>query len=84
MEGGQIDEGAWHGKPKCLLCYHALEYITACRRAHEQGIDFSECSKHAGVVLPLHPVMSDYINEKLWCIFSGQKVQDVAAHAVDA
>jgi hypothetical protein len=29
--------------------------------------------------LPLHPVMSDYINEKLECIFSGAKMLDVSA-----
>lgn len=55
------------------------EYINACRSAHEQGIDFSECNRHTGLELPLHPVMSDYINEKLECIFSGQKVLDAAA-----
>ncbi|KQO27201.1 hypothetical protein [Acidovorax sp. Leaf78] len=52
------------------------EYITACRQAHAQGIDFSQCSKHNGMALPLHPVMSDYINEKLECIFTGAKVLD--------
>ena len=50
------------------------EYINACRSAHEQGMDFSECNRHSGRVLPLHPVMSDYVNEKLECIFSGTKV----------
>lgn len=55
------------------------EYITACRAAHAQGIDFSECNRHSGVALPLHPVMADYVNEKLECIFSGAKVLDVVA-----
>jgi hypothetical protein len=50
------------------------EYIKACREAHAEGIDFSDCSRHLGQVLPLHPVSSDYINEKLECIFSGAKV----------
>lgn len=50
------------------------EYITACRAAHAKGIDFTQCNVHNGQSLPLHPVMSDYINEKLECIFSGSKV----------
>ena len=41
------------------------EYLLACAQAHAQGIDFSECNRHSGQALPLHPVMSDYINEKL-------------------
>jgi len=50
------------------------EYISACRAAHKEGIDFTDCNKHNGQVLPLRPTMSDYINEKLECIFSGSKV----------
>lgn len=53
------------------------EYINACRVAHEQELDFSDCNRHSGRLLPLHPVQSDYINEKLECIFSGAKVLDV-------
>ena len=59
------------------------EYINACRLAHEQGIDFSECNRHSGLTLPLHPVMSDYLNEKLECIFSGSKVLDTVAVHID-
>ncbi len=50
------------------------EYILACRRAHAEGIDFTQCNRHTGNPLPLHPTMSDYINEKLECIFSGAKI----------
>jgi len=57
------------------------EYITACRAAHAKGIDFTQCNVHNGQVLPLHPVMSDYINEKLECIFSGAKVLDASETA---
>lgn len=57
------------------------EYISACRAAHAKGIDFTQCNVHNGVVLPLHPVMSDYIIEKLECIFSGSKVLDAAETA---
>lgn len=57
------------------------EYITACRAAHKEGIDFTQCNKHNGQALSLHPVMSDYINEKLECIFSGAKVLEVSETA---
>lgn len=60
------------------------EYIGACRMAHAQGVDFSECNRHSGRSLPMHPVMADYINEKLECIFSGAKVFEVDAPHVDA
>lgn len=56
------------------------EYIKACRDAHKKGIDFSDCNTHSGRKLPLHPVQSDYINEKLECIFSGAKILN-AEHA---
>jgi hypothetical protein len=59
------------------------EYIVACRDAHDKGIDFSECNQHTGRVLPLHPVMSDYVNEKLACIFAGSKVLDTSAASTD-
>ena len=57
------------------------EYIVACRDAHGEGIDFSECNAHSGKVLPLHSTMSTYINEKLECIFSGAKVLDSRSSA---
>jgi hypothetical protein len=56
------------------------EYIKAFRAAHERGVDFSDCNQHSGRPLPLHPVMSDYLNEKLACIFSGTKVLDAKAN----
>jgi len=59
------------------------EYINACKAAHAQGIDFTECNRHSGQTLPLHPVMSDYINEKLECIFAGSKILDAAPAAPD-
>lgn len=48
------------------------EYHGACREADDLGIDFSECSKHTGLELPLYPFQIDYINEKLECIFGGR------------
>jgi hypothetical protein len=59
------------------------EYITACRRAHDEGVDFSDCNTHTGKALPLHPVMSAYINEKLECIFSGSKVLEAPPYPVE-
>lgn len=53
------------------------EYIAACQLAHNDGVDFSECNVHNGKTLPLKPFMSDYINEKLECIFSGAKVMAI-------
>lgn len=50
------------------------EYIQVCRDAHREGIDFTECNRHSGVKLPLLPMRSDYLNEKLECIFAGSKV----------
>ncbi len=57
------------------------EYIAACRAAHANGIDFTQCNAHNGLMLPLPPVMSDYINEKLECIFSGSKVLEAGVEA---
>lgn len=54
------------------------EYISACQLAHNEGMDFSQCNVHNGKALPLKPFMSDYINEKLECIFSGAKVMTTA------
>lgn len=47
-------------------------YVKSCRRAHEAGIDFSECNRHSGRQLPVESFELDYLNEKLECIFSGQ------------
>lgn len=52
------------------------EYIKACRDAHEKGIDFTRCNRHTGQILPLEEYRSDYITEKLECIFSGQLIID--------
>ena len=50
------------------------EYINACRAAHAKGIDFSDCSTHSGVELPMESFQVKYINEKLECIFQGLSV----------
>lgn len=49
-------------------------YANTCRRAHEAGIDFSECNRHAGRPLPMEPFEIAYLNEKLDCIFDGRLV----------
>lgn len=52
------------------------EYISACRDAHANGIDFTECNIHSGLHLPLKSHQVSYLNEKLGCIFNGQSVID--------
>lgn len=47
-------------------------YAKSCARAHETGIDFSECNKHTGHELPIEPFEIKYLNEKLDCIFGGR------------
>jgi hypothetical protein len=47
-------------------------YVKSCRRAHDSGIDFTECSKHAGKQLPIESFEIQYLNEKLDCIFGGR------------
>lgn len=49
-------------------------YVKTCRRAHEAGIDFTECNRHAGRPLPMESFEVDYLNEKLDCIFDGRIV----------
>lgn len=55
------------------------EYIKACARAHQRGIDFSECNTHSGQDLPLESFEVNYLNEKLECIFTGRSVISHAA-----
>lgn len=50
------------------------EYISACREAAANGVDFTACNTHNAQHLPLHPHQIDYINEKLECIFTGRSV----------
>lgn len=52
------------------------EYVKACELAHEKGVDFSDCSTHSGIPLPMSLYMVRYINEKLECIFTGRSVMD--------
>jgi hypothetical protein len=47
-------------------------YIKTCRRAHEAGIDFTECNRHSGNPLPMEGFEIPYLNEKLNCIFDGR------------
>lgn len=48
------------------------EYIKVCVDAHNAGIDFSECNRHAGNHLPMRDYQIEYLNEKLDCIFTGR------------
>lgn len=47
------------------------EYISMCREAHKDGIDFTQCNTHTGQTLPMAPHNLAYLNEKIECIFSG-------------
>ena len=47
-------------------------YVKSCRRAHDAGIDFSECNRHAGSTLPIEAFEITYLAEKLDCIFDGR------------
>ncbi len=47
------------------------EYTKLCFDAHNAGIDFTECSAHSGVPLPIPDYSLRYIAEKLECIFQG-------------
>jgi hypothetical protein len=53
------------------------EYIKCCENALGQGIDFTLCSTHTGLKLPMRSFEVDYINEKLECIFTGRSVMVV-------
>ena len=64
--------------PFIEFCGLMNEYIKACRRAHENGVDFSTCNTHTGQDLPLESFEVEYINEKLECIFTGRSVMSAS------
>ena len=47
-------------------------YLKSAQRAHESGIDFTECNRHSGNPLPMEGFEISYLNEKLDCIFDGR------------
>ncbi len=47
-------------------------YLKSCQRAHDAGIDFTECNLHSGNSLPMEGFEISYLNEKLDCIFDGR------------
>lgn len=49
-------------------------YQKSCQRAHEVGIDFTECNRHAGNPLPIESFEISYLAEKLACVFDGRIV----------
>lgn len=67
--------------PFIELAGRMREYLHACRRAHEDGIDLLECNRHTEMALPMEPVMSDDVNETLACIYAGRKVLETAPRA---
>jgi hypothetical protein len=74
----RMDEaiGRFYGTAVNIGCHPFIEfagvmtaYVKSCRRAHEDGVDFSECNRHSGQALPMESVELDYLSEKLGCIF---------------
>ena len=53
-------------------------YVKSCRRAHEDGVDFTECNRHAGGELPMESFELTYLVEKLDCIFGGRITATIA------
>lgn len=47
-------------------------YLKSCQRAHEAGIDFTECNVHNGLQLPMESFEISYLEDKLNCIFDGR------------
>lgn len=47
-------------------------YVKSCQRAHQSGVDFTECNRHAGSELPMESFEIEYLVEKLDCIFGGR------------
>ena len=53
-------------------------YLQSCQLAHEQGIDFTKCNRHAARTLPMEAADVDYIVEKFECIFFGGRITATA------
>jgi hypothetical protein len=47
-------------------------YVKSCERAHNDGVDFTECNEHCRQALPMEAFEIDYLVEKLNCIFGGR------------
>lgn len=59
-------------------------YVKSCERAHADGVDFSECTAHAGEALPMESFELDYLAEKLNCVFGGRITTAPEPPAVDS
>lgn len=55
--------------PFIEFCGLMNEYLQMCRRAHEQGIDFTNLNQHSGGALPMERYNAAYLGEKLGCIY---------------
>lgn len=60
---------ASHCHPWIEFCGLQSEYIQLCRRAHAQGLDFTQANTHSGIALPMQDYNAQYIAEKLNCIY---------------
>lgn len=70
-----------HNHPFIEFAGVMRSYVKSCERAHEAGIDFSECNAHSGEELPIESYEITYLNEKLNCIFGGRITASKAPHA---
>lgn len=61
------------------FCGLMREYVSACRAALAQGIDFTRANRHVGEHLPVEPHFVNYLGEKLECIYGA----DLARAALD-
>jgi len=52
------------------------EYITLCRAAAAEGIDFGRANTHSGDALPVEPHNAAYLAEKLNCIYGPSLLAD--------
>jgi len=53
-------------------------YQKSCQRAHDAGIDFTECNQHAGRELPMESFGVEYLDEKLNCIIGNRITPQVS------
>lgn len=79
----RIAKNTFYTQARAIGCHPFIEfaglmheYIQSCQAAHDAGVDFTQCSAHTGVPLPMKEYQVKYANEKLQCIFTGRSVID--------
>lgn len=54
------------------------EFIKTCRRAFDEGQDFTQANVHSGQALPMKTYEADYLGEKFECIYGPTLADDPA------